>query len=221
MLGNGDSIKELYFLNLGARIIYSDLSINSVLNVKNEYDLNDYKKDIVFHAIDAFNIPLNNNSIDMIYGYAFIHHIHNLDCFFKEMYRVLKPGGICLFLDNAYSPIMHLLKWKLIPRVTNFIQKNYSTSPEDEEASFKGGYRRKEIEQLMKKHGFGDLIFFRFGLLYWIFKRFPGVIFNWSENLKNFQRNYIPFLFLVDSFFSNKSNIYNNNTIKLIFGFKK
>jgi len=221
LLGNGESEKELYFLNFGSRIIYSDLSMNSVKNVKNHYDFKEYIEKITFHAIDAVNLPFKTNSIDMVYGYAFIHHIDNLDRFFNEVYRVLKPKGLCLFLDNAHSPMLHILKWKLLPFITNFIQKNYETSPEDEKASLKGGFDQDELRNIMVKYKFQDIIFLRFGLFYWIFKRLPGVVFNWSEKLIKFQRHFIPLLFFIDSFISKRSSIYCNNTMKLIFGFKK
>lgn len=41
LLGNGNSTKELYFLEKNNSIIYSDLSIDAVLNVKYLYDYKD------------------------------------------------------------------------------------------------------------------------------------------------------------------------------------
>ena len=109
-LGNGASTKELHFLTLGARLICSDLSISGVLTAKSKFNLGDLACRVAFHAMDACRIPLRHHSVDVIYGYEFVHHLPDLDAFFHEVRRVLKPGGLCIFYDNAYSPIWQTAK---------------------------------------------------------------------------------------------------------------
>lgn len=50
---------------------------------------------IAFAAIDQHSrYPLPDASVDIIYSCAVLEHVHNLDLCFREMSRVLRPGGI-------------------------------------------------------------------------------------------------------------------------------
>lgn len=46
---------------------------------------------------DAENLPWPDNSFNLVFGHAVLHHIPDLDRAFTEFYRVLKPGGVVLF----------------------------------------------------------------------------------------------------------------------------
>lgn len=43
---------------------------------------------------NALEIPLKAGSVNLIFSLALLHHIYDLEEFFKSIYRVLKPGGI-------------------------------------------------------------------------------------------------------------------------------
>jgi len=43
----------------------------------------------------------NDNELDVIYSASVLEHIHNLEEAFKEMHRILKPGGIII---HGYNP---------------------------------------------------------------------------------------------------------------------
>lgn len=42
---------------------------------------------------DSNVIPFKSNSFSVVTCYSSLHHMENWECFFKEVYRVLKPGG--------------------------------------------------------------------------------------------------------------------------------
>ena len=46
---------------------------------------------------DAENLPFENNSFDVVFGHAVLHHIPDLERAFAEFRRVLKPGGLVAF----------------------------------------------------------------------------------------------------------------------------
>ena len=46
---------------------------------------------------DAENLPFENNSFDVVFGHAVLHHIPDLAHAFSEFRRVLKPGGLVVF----------------------------------------------------------------------------------------------------------------------------
>jgi SAM-dependent methyltransferase len=46
---------------------------------------------------DAEALPFENNSFDVVFGHAVLHHIPDLPQAFREFRRVLKPGGLVAF----------------------------------------------------------------------------------------------------------------------------
>lgn len=221
LLGNGESVKELYFLKSGNIVIYSDISLNAVQKIKNEFNWGKHQGKIAFHAIDAYNIPLNAEAIDIVIGYDFVHHLDNLDLFFNEIQRILKPGGKCLFLDDAYSSIWQNLKFNIFRPLVEFSHNKWGMSPEDLRATKRGGYHWKEIEEIKLKYNFSGMAFVRFGFLYHIFSRGVGKIFGYHKIVENIKRKFIPVLFCIDNYLQIHSRFYHDNTFLLVWGFKK
>jgi len=57
---------------------------------------------------DAFNLPLKTGSIDLIYSNLMIQWCEPLDVVFKEIMRVLKPGGLFIFSTLAQGTLYEL-----------------------------------------------------------------------------------------------------------------
>lgn len=55
---------------------------------------------ISFQVADAENLPLKDNSFDIITCRIAAHHFPNPELFIAEVFRVLKPNGQFLFIDN-------------------------------------------------------------------------------------------------------------------------
>ena len=105
LIGNGGSPKELHFLELGPELmVFSDLAPAGVRNVAEQVDLDGYRKNVCFAAIDALALPLRDESVDLVYGNAIVHHLPDRERFLAEVARVLKPGGRALFMDAGYAP---------------------------------------------------------------------------------------------------------------------
>lgn len=175
LLGNGMSTKEFYFLALGARVVYTDLSISGVLRMKERFSKSDfgkrYAEHIEFHAVDALRLPFAEDTFDIIYGCAFTHHLEDLNPFLAEVRRCLAPGGRCLFFDDAYSRPWHLSKATVLKPLQMLAHARSGISPEDERATRKGGYKRLEIEQLMARHWFRSMIYHRVSFFEYILGR--------------------------------------------------
>ena len=86
------------------------LAINDYNKNHNKFTI---KNKISFQAIDAENIPLGNGSIDYVIGYEFVHHLDDIKPFFRDINRILKKGGFCLFYDSSHSPLWQKLKFYL------------------------------------------------------------------------------------------------------------
>jgi len=165
LLGNGVSPREFHFLSRGARCIYTDLSLAALHAARNVFLTSDlarrFGNRIEFHAVDALHLPFADASVDLVYGRALVHHLNNLGLFFSEVARVLKPGGRCRFLDDAYCPAWQLLKRTILRPLQQHTHRRHGISPADLRATQKGGFTRPEIEQLARDHGFREVLFER------------------------------------------------------------
>lgn len=154
LIGNGNSKKELYLLTMKPQaLVYSDLSLIAVANVKDEFNLSTYADSIRFAALDAQQLPFANESIDVIYGYAIVHHLPDLPIFFSEVIRVLSKGGNSVFMDDAYAPVWHYSKQTFLRPLMKYSHKTSGISPEDFRFSMSGGFREKELSDQIKTAG--------------------------------------------------------------------
>ncbi|NUQ57086.1 MAG: class I SAM-dependent methyltransferase [Candidatus Paceibacter sp.] len=88
----------------------------------------DYNPDVVG---DIHNMPFADNSVDAIICMAVFEHIEDPLTAAKELYRVLKPGGYCLF-QAPFLYYYHPEKgyyndyWRFTPDVLKMMFKNFS-----------------------------------------------------------------------------------------------
>lgn len=54
---------------------------------------------------DAENLPFEDNTFDIVYSYGVLHHTPNTEAAFREVYRILKPGG------QVRAMIYHVPSW--------------------------------------------------------------------------------------------------------------
>jgi SAM-dependent methyltransferase len=64
-------------------------------------------------ATDAEQLPFDDESFDLVFGHAVLHHLPDLDQAFREFRRVLRPGGTLVF---AGEPSRHGDRLAAIPK---------------------------------------------------------------------------------------------------------
>jgi len=63
------------------------------------------EKNIRKVRLDAFNTPFEDEIFDIVVSLRFLFHYSDIDIFFKEVYRILKPGGVFVCQTYRWSPL--------------------------------------------------------------------------------------------------------------------
>ncbi|AMC10042.1 hypothetical protein Lupro_01675 [Lutibacter profundi] len=71
--------------------------------------------DINFQLMDANNLTFPDESFDIVFGGAILHHL-NIDKSIKHIHRVLKPNGYILFLEPLNINPIYKIYRKLNPK---------------------------------------------------------------------------------------------------------
>ncbi|MCM2285992.1 MAG: methyltransferase domain-containing protein [Desulfobacula sp.] len=220
LLGNGESVKELFFVKMSPEhLIYSDLSTHALENIRERFDLDQYHQNLSFAAIDAHTIPFPDESFDVIYGFAMVHHLPDLDLFFASVIKALKPGGFTIFMDDAYAPLWHHSKQTWLKSFMHMSHKKTGISPEDYRFSMSGGFKENDLADKIRSAG-GRPWFCRTSLLTYLYYRgvrklMPvklSTVF-YSRSLSNAIRSLDTILCRIP--------LLNKNQIRLIWGFSK
>jgi SAM-dependent methyltransferase len=72
------------------------------LDIEQALNYGDIKPDVTW---DGLTIPFDNEYFDTVFATEVFEHIHDLDTALKEMYRVLKPGGVLFFTVPFLWPL--------------------------------------------------------------------------------------------------------------------
>jgi SAM-dependent methyltransferase len=151
-LGQGDSAKELAFALDGPRLlVVTDIAAAGLSALRQRFPR--LTKDVVFATIDAQNLPFRDESIDVLYGYAVVHHLSDIRTFLREAARVVKPGGRAIFMDDGYSPVWQWLKLGPCHSLMKRAHAEAPVSPEDVRATMRGGFKEAELRTLMSDLG--------------------------------------------------------------------
>jgi SAM-dependent methyltransferase len=120
--GTGFFLLNLMQAGLTARGSVTDLSPGMVAAaLRNAENLG---LDVDGRVADAEQIPYDDATFDVVVGHAVLHHIPDLDRAFREVLRVLKPGGRFVFageptrLGDRYARLLGGLTWKATTAVT-------------------------------------------------------------------------------------------------------
>ena len=101
-LGCGDGFLTIPCAELGIDIIAGDISINMLKILSKKAKLNNISLDKVkLVKMNALDIPLIDNSIDVIVSNSVLHLISNPLKVINEIHRVLKKDGVFICFDDA------------------------------------------------------------------------------------------------------------------------
>jgi ubiquinone/menaquinone biosynthesis C-methylase UbiE len=121
----------------------------------------DLRLDVETACCEAAELPFEDDSFDLVFGHAVLHHLPDLDAAFREFERVLRPGGWLAFCGepshygdriaalpkrgaHAVAPI-----WRALMRAAERPANGNGSGPSEED----------QLEQVVDVHAFtpGDL----------------------------------------------------------------
>lgn len=101
-LGAGQGQDSIYFAQGGYSVTCTDIEQSALDKAKLKAD----GLPIEFLQVDATkSLPFENESFDVVYAHLSLHYFDDATtrAAFKDIYRVLKPGGIFAFFVNSTS----------------------------------------------------------------------------------------------------------------------
>lgn len=197
LIGNGGSPKEFLLVQRGARVVFTDLSLAGCLAAKKLFEDSRLSRvgDCEFYAANAYHLPFEDNGFDLVCADAMIHHLQDTKCLFRQIRRVLKPGGIFRCSDTGVSSIWQWAKKGPLHRMQKRGHAKLGISPEDLVATEKGGYTLQEMWSVQKAVGFREVYYKRisiFDYLVWrayCYLRFPVAFRKPAQLLDRLLRN--------------------------------
>ncbi|MFX1532227.1 MAG: class I SAM-dependent methyltransferase [Promethearchaeota archaeon] len=110
-IGCGIGLLSFYLARRGANVIGIDLSKNIINFCKNEAKKKELNID--FREMNAQIPDFEDESFDIIVGSRVVHHIPNIELFFKECKRLLKKKGYIVFIEPLKKNLIVELNRKI------------------------------------------------------------------------------------------------------------
>lgn len=140
-LGSGPGMTSLKIASLTKKVIGLEID-SKLLEIANKSTKSRNQKNIIFIQGDAnMGLPFRNNTFDKILCSDVLEHLHKREFALKEIYRVLKKGGLLLLVtDNPDT------SWKKIQKSAGIFY--YA------DLDHKYEYPKDEILNILKSNNF-------------------------------------------------------------------
>src|SRR5947209_604710 len=113
-LGCGKGENTLLLADRGAHVLSMDLSESLIALARQRLGINGVSGEVGFLAGSAHDIPLRDESVDVVFGIAILHHL-DLALAASEVHRVLRKGGRAIFQEPIRNSKLIRGIRKLIP----------------------------------------------------------------------------------------------------------
>ena len=112
--GCGSGANTALLTNRGAHVWAIDISEDLLRLGHRRLTVSGRGNQATFIAASAHDLPLPDNSVDVVFGMAILHHL-DLDLVSREVRRVLKPGGRAIFKEPVRNSAVIRFVRRLIP----------------------------------------------------------------------------------------------------------
>jgi SAM-dependent methyltransferase len=118
--GCGDGMNTVMLAKRGAKVIAFDISAELVALAAKRVEANGCRG-VEFVLASAHTLPLKDESVDVVFGMAILHHL-DLELASEQVRRVLKKGGRAIFKEPLRNS-------KLLAWVRQFFPRRPDVSP--------------------------------------------------------------------------------------------
>jgi SAM-dependent methyltransferase len=119
--GCGDGLNTVVLAMRGARVIAFDISPELLSVARKRLEANGCEQDVELLVGSAHNLPLPDESVDVVFGMAILHHL-DLELASREVRRVLRKGGRGIFEEPVRNS-------QLLGKVRELFPKRADISP--------------------------------------------------------------------------------------------
>jgi ubiquinone/menaquinone biosynthesis C-methylase UbiE len=107
---------------------------------------------------DAENLAIRDATFDIAYSFGVLHHSPDTARTFREVHRVLKPGGVFRgMIYHVYGPVMFMMWLRYGPLAGRPFKSIREAVFENLESPGTKVYTRKEASELLRAAGFSDV----------------------------------------------------------------
>lgn len=108
-IGVGTGADYLQWLTAGANACGVDLSSVSIEMARRRCELGGYQSELC--TGDAEKLPFPDNTFDIVYSYGVLHHSPDTSQCFREVFRVLRPGGQARIMIYHHPSLTAVMLW--------------------------------------------------------------------------------------------------------------
>ncbi|MDJ0659793.1 MAG: methyltransferase domain-containing protein [Crocosphaera sp.] len=105
----------------------------------------EHVNNINFQVGNIYELPFPDNSLDAVFAHAVIYHLKHPDQALKEVYRVLKSGGIIGIRDADHDHIIFTPSSPILEKAWNLLGQVVTINGGD---PFFGKYQRKYLQKV-------------------------------------------------------------------------
>ena len=164
-VGCGIGTDLVRFARGGARVTGVDLSQTAIDLARKNFALNNLSAEEL-RVANGEQLPYSNEAFDVVYGHGVIQYTADPARLIRECHRVLKPGGIGIFM--VYNRVSWL----------NALSKVMKVALEHEDAPVLKKFSIGEFRGLLKPFGNVEIIPERFPVKSRLHKGWKGIAFN-------------------------------------------
>lgn len=124
-----------------ASVFASDISPYAVRGVEEWERILRVKLDRSF-ACKSYDIPLEPESVDLVFCFESAHHFVAQRRTLAEVYRILRPGGMCLYLhEPSCRPFLHTVAHRRVNRKRPEVPEDVLVYPKMQRMGLEAGFR--------------------------------------------------------------------------------
>jgi SAM-dependent methyltransferase len=149
--GCGSGANTALLAHRGAHVWAIDISEDLLRLGQRRLAVSGRAGEATFIAGSAHDLPFPDNSIDVVFGIAILHHL-DLDLCSKEIRRVLKPGGRAIFQEPVRNSAVIRFVRSLIPYRAPDISPYERPLTDDELRRFATGFSSCAVRAFALPH---------------------------------------------------------------------